>query len=303
MKKASALTLISALLFSTVAGIQLVNLAKANWIPYTPKVPSPLPPTISILSPENNTYNSKDVTLNFAVTVSLQDDVEIRDWDSKIGNWTYRKLQSPQDRAEINQVFYYLDGVEHNITIPAGSASLNWSTTLRELSEGTHTIKVNASGRYAATVWIIYVSLDSQPLLDLSYKDTAYSDEVWSYSEITFTTDATSPNISILSPTNSTYRQTIIPLNFTINEPVLWMGYSLDGQDNVTITGNTTLPELAYGLHNLTIYAQDSAGYIVASETICFSIEPFPTTLVIASIASVAIAGAILVIYFKKRNH
>ena len=87
------------------------------------------------------------------------------------------------------------------------------------------------------------------------------------------------------------------------------MGYSFDGQDNVTIDGNITLYGLSSGLHNLTVYAKDTYGNIGASETINFTIaketpEPFPTAIVAtASGASVAVIGVGLFVYFRKRNH
>ena len=83
----------------------------------------------------------------------------------------------------------------------------------------------------------------------------------------------------------------------------------------MTITGDTTLPELSYGSHSLTVYANDTVGRFGASETVYFSIaeeteaetqpsEPFPTTLAIAAAsgASVAIVGAGLLVYFKKHK-
>jgi hypothetical protein len=69
-----------------------------------------------------------------------------------------------------------------------------------------------------------------------------------------------------------------VPLNFTVNEPASWTGYSLDGQDNVTFAGNMTLPELSVGSHTLTLYANDTAGKPAASETVHFIVgvpEPF----------------------------
>ena len=96
-------------------------------------------------------------------------------------------------------------------------------------------------------------------------------------------------------------------LNFSINKPSVWTGYSLDGQDNVTVSGNVTLGELASGLHNVTVYAKDVFGYVGVSETIFFTIvepEPFPTALVAtASAASVGIIAVGLLVYFKKRKH
>lgn len=82
------------------------------------------------------------------------------------------------------------------------------------------------------------------------------------------------------------------------------MSRSLDGQANVTLTGNTTLTGLSSGLHNVTVCATDALGNTGVSETITFTIakEPFPTTYVIAAIMIVAVAAAGLLFYFKKRK-
>jgi hypothetical protein len=95
-------------------------------------------------------------------------------------------------------------------------------------------------------------------------------------------------------------------LNFTVNEPVSQVSYSLDGQTNVSIIGNITLESLPYGEHNVTVYATDEAGNI-GSKTVFFTMikppESFPTVLVaIASIGLVAGIGAGLLVYFKKRK-
>jgi N-acetylneuraminic acid mutarotase len=113
------------------------------------------------------------------------------------------------------------------------------------------------------------------------------------------------PEIKIVSPVNQTYTESSVSLVFTVNKPVNWTGYSLDGQDNVTITGNTTLSGLPNGNHNLTVYATDQYGNTGTSETISFSVEvPFPTTLVaVASGAAVAVIGIGLLVYLKKRKH
>ena len=112
--------------------------------------------------------------------------------------------------------------------------------------------------------------------------------------------------ISFLSPENTTYSSGNISLAFTTNKPVTWMGYSLDGQEKVTITGNTTLTELPSGLHNVTVYAKDQFGNNASSETVKFGIadpEVSPTTFAaIGSGASVAVIFAGALVYFKKRK-
>ena len=126
--------------------------------------------------------------------------------------------------------------------------------------------------------------------------------------------DSVPPQIRVLSPINKTYNETSVSLVFTLDEAVNWTGYSLDGQDNVTIAGNATLSELQNGSHNLTVYATDPAGNTGASEKINFTVavsinepepepEPFPTLLVasVSAVSVVAISAGLLV-YFKKRG-
>ena len=76
----------------------------------------------------------------------------------------------------------------------------------------------------------------------------------------------------------------------------------MDGQDKVRVSGNATLADVPAGDHNVTFYVMDEAGNIGATETIHFTIESFPTTLVVASVATVVLVSAGLLVYFKKRK-
>jgi hypothetical protein len=116
---------------------------------------------------------------------------------------------------------------------------------------------------------------------------------------------STPPEIKIVSPENQTYNGSSVSLVFTVNKPVNWTGYSLDGEANVTITGNTTLSGLSNGLHNITVFAADEFENMGASEAISFNVEvPFPALPVVAaSVASMAVVGVGLLVYFKKRKH
>jgi parallel beta-helix repeat protein len=67
------------------------------------------------------------------------------------------------------------------------------------------------------------------------------------------------PTIVILSPENTTYAvDTDLQLTFTLDEPVDWIGYSLDDESIVAITGNITLPTLPVGGHHVSVYANDT---------------------------------------------
>jgi N-acetylneuraminic acid mutarotase len=119
------------------------------------------------------------------------------------------------------------------------------------------------------------------------------------------------PVVDIISPENQTYNVTSVSLNFTVNKEVSWMGYILDCRDNITVSGNTTVTELANGLHNVTVYARDKFDNMGVSENINFVIavpepesEPFPVAPVAAaSVAAAVGVGVVLIYYFKKRKH
>lgn len=87
------------------------------------------------------------------------------------------------------------------------------------------------------------------------------------------TPDIIPPEINVSSPENITYYSINIPLTLLINEPPSWIGYSLDSQTNMTISGNTTLLGLALGMHDIIIYANDSNGNMGASQNIYFTIK------------------------------
>jgi hypothetical protein len=85
--------------------------------------------------------------------------------------------------------------------------------------------------------------------------------------------DSTPPTIYIQSPENKTYAvNASIPLMFTVDELTSWMGYSLNGQPNATITENTTLSTLPDGWYDLTVYANDTFGNM-GSATVYFTVD------------------------------
>ena len=169
---------------------------------------------------------------------------------------------------------YSLDGTP-NINVPlVSSPSMIWnknrvigSIRLPELSDGSHTLSV-------------YV--------ESSYRDSE---------TVHFTVETTTPKIKMLSPINQTYTEKNVPLMFTLDK-ANWTGYSLDGQENSTISGNLTLNGLPNGMHNLTVYANDTYGNMGTSETISFTVavaepESFPVVPV-AAVSIVAVVVAVL---------
>jgi hypothetical protein len=87
------------------------------------------------------------------------------------------------------------------------------------------------------------------------------------------------PVINILYPKNETYTERNVPLTFTVSELPSWIGYSLDGQANVTIAGNTTLTSLAGGSHHVVVHANTTDGKMGVSNTVYFQVDATPPNI------------------------
>jgi hypothetical protein len=166
----------------------------------------------------------------------------------------------------------------------------NLSFNLTDVPDGNHTIRICGVG--SGEEYFIFKN---------------YVFHITGFLKVNFAVDTTPPKVTILSLENTTYQPADLPLNFTVDESVCYLSYSLDGQERVSIAGATNLTNLTYGEHNVTVFATDKAGNTGASETVHFTIEeppkPFPTTMVIAPIALVSVIGSGLLFYFKKRKH
>ncbi len=105
-----------------------------------------------------------------------------------------------------------------------------------------------------------------------------YPNMTTGYDSIILDVSDVPPDINVLSPQNTTYTTNTVDLIFTISEPTSWIGYSLDGQANITITGNITLTGLAEGPHHIVAYASDTYGNMGFSNKVYFTIDTTPPT-------------------------
>jgi len=284
-KRLIAAIIISALLFSAVAGTQFVISCAAN--PYH-SIPYNGPPNITINLPlANETYSSNTVPLEFTITRPLM--------------WlTNRNVSGKVFRNQLSLVSIVIDGKLYrklraytNLSSP-----FSYCYNLTNLEDGTHNLTIIAH----CEGWDLEMN-------NFWHKPLSYDA---SSDLLVFTVD-TSPFVSVLSPKKASYESTEnlldVALNFTVNEPVSRLSYSLDGEENVTIAGNTTLANLPYGEHNITVYATDYVGNIGASKAIPFTIvkltpepESLPATMIMVPIGSVAFVGVCLMVYLKKRK-
>jgi parallel beta-helix repeat protein len=132
------------------------------------------------------------------------------------------------------------------------------------------------------------VSIDGEIAMLSKWENDAYTYNYFTFAngehEVVFeAVDITAPTIMILSPENKTYPSESINLTFNLSEPTSWIGYSLDSQINVTISGNTTVSSLSDGRHWITIFANDTSGNMGRSETVYFSVDTVAPSIVVLS--------------------
>jgi hypothetical protein len=158
------------------------------------------------------------------------------------------------------------------------------------------------------------------------YQNKGYSSK-GSSGLIEFQVDAPPPSISVLT-SQKTFEASDVPLNFTVNEAVSWVGYSLDGNNVVTATDQVAstkwfgavnyqlvLRGLPAGEHTLTVYAEDLGGNRGESEPFTFAVTqetppdteqastPFPTALATVGILTAVVAvSSGLLFYFRKHK-
>lgn len=228
-----------------------------------PPDPETYPPIITIASPNNHTaYNTSRVQLAFNVTAPYS---------------------TTASSTTIIGVTYETGWQKEAISVLHESQKQpSFNLQLSNIPEGQHQIVIRAVG------YAFYLNEK-----ELSYKEARIS----STAVIIFTMDRTAPSVLALPPENISTTSTI-PLTLTTNESYSKIAYSLNGEKNVTITGNTTLPQLAAGQYTVKCYVWDVAGNVGASEIAYFNVkipEPVPETFSVVPVAVVSIVAVALV--------
>ena len=200
---------------------------------------------VTVFSPVNTTYNTKNILFNYTVAVGIGSHLSL--------NYTLDgTLTAPMPFSVPHEL--------HVVSLARGQVQLP------ELSEGLHTLTISMHTDF------IFSNLHS-------YVDTIYFTVDPAASD--FILDATPPNITIQTPqTNQTYPG-IVPLNVHLSEAITPFTLTIDGNRTLTLpTQNTTLTDLTVGKHILTIQANDLVGNRGYSNYVTFYVsEPTPTPM------------------------
>jgi hypothetical protein len=273
-KTAVALSLVFAFLSAMLLPVIEVN---GQAYPYNPVYRDVTPPIgaeapiVTIHTPKNFSTQPKNVALTFYVTLP----------------------QTNNDKSGYGLLKIYYRGSWENKDVTFTPGVLGGLIDLFDAPGGNLSVTI-----YAVGVGYIETGSDAQH----TYYDRF---EITGYSTVSFVKDVIPQRITMLSPRNATYHSSKVSLDFTVNEPTSKIEYSLDGQDSVIISGNTTLSVLTNGNHNVTVYVTDEAGNAGALVAVVFNViapETFLLLFVAAAIVVAVVAVAGLMVYHKKRR-
>ncbi len=206
---------------------------------------------VTVYSPVNATYNTKNILFNYTVGVGIGSHLSL--------NYTLDGTVTapmPYSLIKPNEL--------HVVSLARGQVELP------ELSEGLHSLTISVYTDF------IFSNVHS-------YVDTIYFKVDLSAPD--FILDGTPTNITIQTPqTNRTYAN-MVPLNVLLSEPTGQFTMTLDGNRTLYLPAqNTTLTELTVGEHGISIQANDLAGNPGYSNYVKFTVEaPTPTPKPIAT--------------------
>ncbi len=244
-----------------VFGILSVNSASANFVGfYMPKQPPPTP-TSTVSSPLKFDAADPEGILHVAVKFTVHVDTWISDYGyAGFGDYEAAHVYEPTCSLKVlvdGKVYAEPDWINDN----------QISVSLIGLSDGLHSVEVvtTVTGHYSDQGEQVGVKKATSGIMSVSILPL---------------------EVSLLTPTDQTLNSTSVQLNFSVSRRPIWLGYSLDYKDNVTVNEdaaltstfqkcyyNMALSGLSEGAHYMTIYAKDAAGKTAATPPFTLNVK------------------------------
>jgi hypothetical protein len=260
------------------------------------------PPEITINSPQETTYSTSEIHLDFTVSepvnwiaYSLDDKENVSITESTVlsglSDGEHRLKMYAEDivgnTGVSDTVNFKVDTTPPKITITSPQQNTFYSTTrvdltfiVNEEADWTGYSLDGAENVTSGNTTLTNLSEGSHTVIVYAKDSAGNMDES---DVVTFTVDTTLPTITINLPQETTYSTSEIDFKFVVSEPVSWMAYSLDGEDNVTLNGDTVLTDLKDGEHTIKIFARDTVGNTGVSDTVNFKVDTTPPKITITS--------------------
>ncbi len=303
MSKNAALLFIAVLTVSSIVMVKAVP-ASAQLVPeFTLKLvafPYDVPTTYGI-----DPYTGKSVTVQEGYHVENKS-VEIAIENQRTSNLFYNVRYKGHFGESWTTLCSYSMYSSESLK-PQSSSAYTVISIPAAFPYGELDFQVEALAWHYVDVWLSDHPMAPPPISEIGHYERRFTlDKTsgWSNTQ-TIAFAAPLPSVTLLSPQEVKFNTSDVQLDFAVGQTVSQLKYSLDGQENVTVTGNTTLMGLANGPHNVTVYATGETGNTGTPATLFFEVEvpePFPVAPVVAAAAMAAVAACVVLLVYGKRR-
>ncbi len=245
MNKKASIAIIFMMMILVCGNEYSVGLVEANWGPI--QMPTP---TMQIEPNRFMPSTTKNVTVVFTTT-------HVNTWYSQTAELIWFGYQIDKNAA----IGFWPTLLSSNLS-PDGYNVCKYRVSLTGLAKGSHKLKILAKTNSIMGMGADVGSIIFSDSIDINVRPTA-------------------PTIIITSPTQKTYNTSTVEIRFDTTERLLWSGYSLDNQANVTFVGKTTINGLSDGYHQVTVYGNGTDGLMRPSSIIAFEVDTTAPSLLV----------------------
>jgi subtilisin family serine protease len=225
---------------------------------------------------------------NSSIVQDILNDTGVLLYDSGTGLWFPRINVS----KAVNEIWYPKVTVEEPLNQSYAMTDIDFNMTVdRELFSSAFWIDSGQNNTLDNDTIYHYFNSSGFLLSEGQHNATFWVNDTFGNENLTtvwFMIDTAAPNITMELPVNNSfyyvYTYEGVKLNFTLSEPCSWCGYSLDNQANTSITdcGNTSIIIGSEGIHNITVYFNDTTGNMNSSGFVNFSVNLFPNITIVS---------------------
>jgi len=250
---------------------------------------------LTATSPDASTVYSGSLTLNIYMTWTVITVVPFMYFNVSYSIDDGQKISVPQgNNPSFNSTAQGSELHYEYVAYPPSTTNTVTYIDISSLTSGAHRLTIFADGEYNLNNDFIYpYHFTSSPiyfsvnyLADYPTTSPKPTDPPKPTATPTPSPTPQVPKVTILSPANgstfvnieenNTFLGVNFPLIYELNEMPSWVGYSIDGNSNVTVTQNSTIVDLPsqFGKISLTLFANDTLGSWATPQTIYFFIAP-----------------------------
>jgi len=256
-------------------------------------------PFLVVASPQNTTYNTINVSLNYTTdgstcfydlnaagntTLSSCENSTLTGIEGQNNVTVY--ANDAVNNSNSTQVYYTIDTITPSLTVAQPqniTYNFNTSLPLNFTTDGTNCSYALDDAEFGnVSIPSCTNTTFGVNLTEGAHNITVYANDNATNSNssvVYFSVDTLAPNITVDSPLNITYNYTVganrsVDLNVSANEAVSAWSYDLNGAGNVTFIPNTTIA-VAQRDNCVTVYGNDTADNW-GSDTQCWTANVIP---------------------------